>query len=94
MVTREDFKQITMKWAERIGVEPKEVHFRKMKRKWGSCSTKGRLTFDVTILEEPKEERLEKMLHEILHLKYPNHGKMFKALLNTYLDKAIQEEQS
>jgi predicted metal-dependent hydrolase len=26
-------------WAERIGVEPKQVHIRPMSRKWGSCST-------------------------------------------------------
>ena len=25
------------------------------------------------------------ILHELLHLKYPNHGKMFKALFKAYL---------
>ncbi|MCX6697427.1 MAG: DUF45 domain-containing protein [Methanoregula sp.] len=24
------------------------------------------------------------MVHELLHLKYPNHGKMFRALLKAY----------
>ena len=33
----------SMAWARRIGVEPKEVHIRPMSRKWGSCSTAGRL---------------------------------------------------
>ena len=31
-------------WSERIGVDPKKVHIRPMKRKWGSCSTAGRVS--------------------------------------------------
>ena len=29
------------------------------------------------------------ILHELLHLKYPNHGKMFTLLMDTYLKKTI-----
>ncbi len=91
-MTRDEFKRVTLKWAKIIGVSPKEIHFRSMKRKWGSCSSKGRLTFDTSILDESKEVVYEKMIHELLHLKYPDHGKMFKALLNTYLKRAMEEE--
>ncbi len=89
MITPENFKQDVRTWAEEIGVEAKEIHLRKMKRKWASCSSKGRLTFDITLLSEPKEQRLKTILHELLHLRYPNHGKIFNRLLNTYLRKAI-----
>ncbi len=30
---------------------------------------------------------LRAILHELLHLKYPNHGRMFHRLLNTYMVK-------
>jgi hypothetical protein len=56
-----------------------------MKHKWASCSSKGRLTFDKTLLDQPEKVRTKIILHELLHLKYPNHGKMFKSLLATYL---------
>ncbi len=85
MMTPDEFKQDVRAWAKEIGVEPKEIHLRKMKRKWASCSSGGRLTFDISILGEAKEKRIEKVLHELLHLKYPNHGRMFNTLLNVYL---------
>jgi hypothetical protein len=61
-----------------------------MKTKWASCSSSGRLTFDKKLLDEPEEVRLKVIIHELLHLKYPNHGKMFKLLLDYYLQKSIR----
>lgn len=75
-------------WAGRIGVAPVRVTVRPMKRKWGSCSREGRLTFDTDLLRQPAEFRREVIVHELLHLKVPNHGKLFKALLKTYLASA------
>lgn len=79
-----EFKTEVKKWADKIGVEVKEIHLRGMKRKWASCSSKGRLTFDKSLLEKPVRPRAEVILHELLHLKYPNHGRMFKTLLGIY----------
>ena len=72
-------------WAERIGVAPREVQLRPMKRKWASCSTKGRLTFDTDLLYQPADFRAEVVVHELLHLKVPNHAAVFRALLSAYL---------
>lgn len=79
------FKEEVGFWSRRLGVEPKEIHIRPMKRKWASCSSRGRLTFNSDLLEEPASFRAEVIVHELLHLKIPNHGKVFKALLRTYL---------
>lgn len=81
-------KSETTYWAKRIGVEPKEIHIRPMTRKWASCSSNGRLTFDSDLLHQPAHFRREVILHELLHLKLPNHGKLFKRLLNAYLAEA------
>ena len=86
-LTAAEFKSEVRSWAEKVGVEAKEIHLRDMKRKWASCSSKGRLTFDPSLLSKPVRTRAEVILHELLHLKYPNHGRMFKLLLNTYLNK-------
>lgn len=87
MTTREEFKNEVRTLAEEVGVNPSEIHIREMKTKWASCSNKGRLTFDEALLEKPKETRYKVILHELLHLKYPNHGKMFTTLLKTYVEK-------
>ena len=72
-------------WARRMKVSPREVHVRPMKTKWASCSTRGRLTFDTDLLSQPATFRSEVIAHELLHLKVPNHGKVFTALLRAYL---------
>jgi len=89
MVNRKDFKKEVYKLADEVGVKITEIHMRKMSRKWASCSSRGRLTFDPIILRKPDRKRYEIVLHELLHLRYPNHGKMFKTMLNTYLEKAL-----
>ncbi len=56
-----------------------------MKRKWASCSSNGRLTFSARPLHEPAAFRAEAIVHELLHLKVPNHRKPFRALLRACL---------
>lgn len=85
MMTTDEFKADVLAWAEEVGVQPREIHIRRMKKKWGSCSTRGRLTFDMSLLQEGVETRARAVLEELLHLKFPNHGKMFRSLLNAYL---------
>jgi predicted metal-dependent hydrolase len=79
------FRAEVATWARRIGVEPKEIRLRPMKRKWASCSTRGRLTFDTALLRQPAQFRAEAIVHELLHLKVPNHGQLFKALFHAIL---------
>jgi predicted metal-dependent hydrolase len=40
---------------------------------------------DTDLLSEPISFRTEVIVHELLHLKIPNHGRVFKALLKPYL---------
>jgi predicted metal-dependent hydrolase len=75
-------------WAKRVAVQPREIRLRPMKRKWASCSTHGRLTFNTDLLREPARFRADVIVHELLHLKIPNHGKLFRALLRSHLELA------
>ena len=86
VVSRDLFKAEVQAWAQRIGVEPKQVHIRPMTRKWGSCSTAGRVTFNDELLGASPEFRRRAIVEELLHLKVPNHGKLFRALLKGYLE--------
>lgn len=79
------FKAEAEAWAKRIGVKPREVRLRPMRRKWASCSSRGRLTFDTELLRQPARFRAEAIVHELLHLKVPNHGTLFRALLRSHL---------
>jgi hypothetical protein len=85
-IPEEVFKSEVRAWAGRIGVEPQVISLRPMKRKWASCSSKGNLTFDTDLLRQPAAFRRQAIVHELLHLKYPNHGVMFRAMERMYLE--------
>ena len=52
VVSKDIFKAEVAAWEKRLRVEPREVHVRPMRRKWGSCSTSGRVTFNAELLSE------------------------------------------
>ncbi len=72
-------------WARKLGVRPKVVQVRPMKREWGSCSSKGRVSFSTELLRQPAEFRRRVIVEELLHLRVPGHGRLFRALLKAYL---------
>lgn len=79
------FKAEVRRWANQIGVKPKEIHVRPMKRKWASASSAGRLTFDTGLLTEPPGKRADIIVHELVHLKIGNHGPLFRSLVKAHL---------
>jgi predicted metal-dependent hydrolase len=56
--------------------------------RWASCSSKGRLTFDSSLLIQLAHFRTHVIVHELVHLKVPNRGKLFRSLVQAYLSEA------
>src|SRR5438552_3153944 len=79
------FKAHVAQWAQRLRVRPRQVRVQMMGRKWASCSTRGTVSFSTEVLDQPSEFREYVIVHELLHLKVPNHGKLFKTLLRAYI---------
>ena len=48
---------------------------------------KGRLSFSTELLNQSEDFRRKAIVHELLHMRYPNHGKMFNLLLTSYSEK-------
>ncbi len=72
-------------FAQEMGVEFKELKFKKMKSRWGSCRSDGLITLN-TALRSLEESLLEYVLvHELSHLVHMNHSKAFHALVELYL---------
>ena len=94
MVGKEEFKDEVQRLAKGIKVKPKQIRIREMRNKLGSCSKGKIITFALAALELNAKERKELILHELLHLRYKNHGKMFKSLLKTYLEIDNRESPS
>jgi predicted metal-dependent hydrolase len=81
----EEFKSHVSAWAGRIGVEPSRVQVQRMTRKWASCSSNGVLSFNTELLEKEREFGEAVIVHELLHLRIPNHGRLFRSLFRAYL---------
>lgn len=64
-------------YAELIGVTFNKVSIRKQVTRWGSCSSRKNLSFNVKILCAPTQMIAYVVLHEVMHLKHFNHGSLF-----------------
>jgi predicted metal-dependent hydrolase len=82
---KERFAQSIRDWAARLDVRVQAVAIRKMQRKWASCSTAGRLTFDESLLSKSRDLQDYVIVHELLHVSVPNHGKLWKSLMRAHL---------
>jgi diacylglycerol kinase family enzyme len=51
----DELKWAVRHWAARIGVAVPQVHLRRMRGKWASISTAGRLTLNAELLDLPKD---------------------------------------
>ena len=56
-----------------------------MTRKWGSCSTQGVLTLAEDLVTQGERFQDAVIAHELLHLRVPNHGKVFRALMSAHV---------
>ena len=74
-------------WAAKLHVMPRVIRVQRMTRKWGSCSTAGTITLAIDLDEENQDFQDFVIVHELLHLKVPNHGRLFKALMTAYVPK-------
>ena len=85
---REDAKQVLLqrfdkRWPafEHLGVERPVVRFRRMKRRWGSCSQKGGILLNTKLLRAPSHCIDYVIVHQLCHLIHPNHDRAFFRLL-------------
>lgn len=71
--------------VESLGVELPTLAVRAMKNRWGSCSASQRVTLNLKLIQVPKDLIDYVILHELCHLKEPNHSSAFYALLTRIL---------
>jgi predicted metal-dependent hydrolase len=72
-------------WSKRLRVEARIIRVQRMTRKWGSCSTTGTITLAEDLIEQEPGFQDFVIAHELLHLRVPTHGRLFKALMSLHL---------
>ena len=72
-------------WALKLKVNPRVVRVQAMRHKWGSCSSAGTVTLASDLLDQDVRFQDYVIVHELLHLRYSTHGRVFKALMGAHV---------
>lgn len=80
---RELVLSFTTKIADELGVSPEKVTFRKMRTKWGSCSSAGRLNFNRHLMHLPEDLVEYVVFHEMAHLIELRHSPRFWQMIDS-----------
>lgn len=62
---------------EKNQIPNKPLSIRFMKSRWGSCTASKRIIINTNLIKAPKKCIEYVIIHEMCHLKQPNHGKAF-----------------
>lgn len=84
---REQVREATQKmigvWAPRLQVPPPRLFVQHMKTRWGSCNSQsGSIRINTEIAKKPQECLEYIVVHELAHLREPNHGPRFTGILD------------
>lgn len=63
------------------GLQVAAISVRNQRSRWGSCSRSGRIALNWRLLQMPDAVREYVLLHELMHLREPNHSPRFWALV-------------
>lgn len=76
---RKKFKEILIRFDNNF--KPAELSVRTLKRRWGSCTSKGKITLSSELIKLDDIYLEYVILHELCHLVHHDHGKEFYNLL-------------
>jgi hypothetical protein len=81
----DDLRAVVAAWSEKLGVIVTRMQIRPMRNKWGSISTAGTLTLASDLLQLPLDLAEYVVVHELLHLKFPDHRQGWQVSMGMYL---------
>jgi hypothetical protein len=78
--------ELIAKWERELGVTVREWGVKKMKTRWGTCSTKARrIWLNLELAKRPKSLLDYVVLHEMVHLKERLHNHRFRSFLDKHM---------
>lgn len=80
--------------AERYSFEYNSVRIKHNSSNWGSCSRKGNINLNLNLVRLPDDLRDYVILHELCHLRHPDHGPGFHALLESICPGHLEKQKA
>lgn len=81
-------------YAQKMDLNPREIRYKSLRRRWGSCDSNGVLTFNVMMMQLSYRHIDYIIVHELAHMHHMNHSKVFHDLVRTILkdEKLLRQE--
>lgn len=78
--------ELNTAWSQKLGEPNVTWKIRSMKSAWGSCHFRRRsITYNAELARVPRAHVEYVVVHELTHLKAPNHGALFYRLMDERL---------
>jgi predicted metal-dependent hydrolase len=75
MLAEEEADELDVRWSR--------IEIRDQRSRWGSCSTRGTLSFNWRLVLAPFDVLDYVVVHELCHLREPNHSRRFWRLVES-----------
>ncbi len=80
-------------YSQRTSLVPTSIKIRQYRARWGSCNSRGELSFNYLLMMLPIHVIDYVIVHELCHLQYLNHSKEFWQLVAKHFPNYIQAKQ-
>lgn len=85
---RELLSSLVPKWQKALGVEVAEWRVKRMKTRWGSCTSRARrIWLNLELAKKPVECLEYIVVHELVHLRLRRHDERFDGMMDRLLPR-------
>ncbi|NCB55341.1 MAG: M48 family peptidase [Epsilonproteobacteria bacterium] len=84
--------RLVEEWSFLMGVKPTKVSFRQAKKRWGSCSYRNELSFNLSLAQLPLECIAYIVVHELAHITHKHHQKAFWECVASFMPEYKNHE--
>ncbi|EIJ4041576.1 M48 family metallopeptidase [Campylobacter jejuni] len=82
------------KWSQKTGLFYTHLSIKNMKTRWGSCNhNKAYINLNLKLIQKSLKAIEYVILHELSHIKYPNHSKEFYTFMEHFMSDFRQREK-
>lgn len=84
--SKKKFAELVHEYEQIVKEEVNNIRVITMQTRWGSCNVEsGNINLNLELIKKPRYCIEYVILHELAHLKYPNHSKQFWDYMSVHM---------